>query len=125
MFDGIATPEINIAAGDLSWNGPVTLAAITNGPWVGGMFHIAPMASNNDGLLDLLIAGPVSRLRICALLPRLMRGQHIGQAEITHASVRKLSVEASAPVPSHLDGEVQAPATHFEIEVLPRSLELI
>ena len=125
MVDGIATPELNITAGDYSWQGPVTLAAITNGPWVGGMFHIAPMARNNDGRLDLLIADPVSRLRICALLPRLMRGRHVDQAEISHATVSSLSIAASAPVPSHLDGEVQAPATRFEIELLPRALEII
>ena len=125
MVDGIATPELSIAAGDFSWKGPVTLAAITNGPWVGGMFHIAPMARNNDGMLDLLIAEPVSRLRICALLPKLMRGRHVDEAEIKHAAVSQLTIDASAPVPSHLDGEVQAPATRFEIELLPRALEII
>ena len=125
MVDGIASPELNIAAGDFSWKGPVTLAAITNGPWVGGMFHIAPMARNDDGALDLLIADPVSRLRICALLPKLMRGRHVDETEITHLAVSRLSVDASAPVPSHLDGEVQAPAKRFEIEILPRALEII
>ena len=125
MLDGIATPELKIVAGDLSWKGPATLAAITNGPWVGGMFHIAPMAANDDGFLDLLIADPVSRLRICALLPKLMRGEHVDQAEITHATVTSLSLDASAPVPSHLDGEVQALTTRFEIELLPKALEII
>ncbi len=89
------------------------------------MFHIAPMASNNDGALDLLIADPVSRLRICALLPKLMRGRHVDEAEITHAPVSRLSVDASAPVPSHLDGEVQPLTTRFEIEVLREALEII
>ncbi len=89
------------------------------------MFHIAPMASNDDGVLDLLIADPVSRLRICALLPKLMRGRHVDQPEITHAPARRLSIHADAPVPSHLDGEVQAPATRFEIEILPGALAII
>jgi YegS/Rv2252/BmrU family lipid kinase len=125
MIDGIATPEIMISADDFAWNGPVTLANISNGPWVGGMFHIAPMAKNNDGTLELLIADPVSRLRICALLPKLIRGTHLGAPEITHKSLRRILIEASAPIPSHLDGEVGEPGTRFEIEVLPDALEMI
>ena len=46
------------------------IATISNGPWVGGMFHIAPMANNADGILDLMIAKPVSCRRIMSLLPR-------------------------------------------------------
>ena len=125
MADGIATPSLRITADDFEWNGPVTLANVSNGPWVGGMFHIAPMARNNDGVLELLIANPVSRSRICALLPGLVRGRHLGEPEITHASVRRLTIEAESEVPSHLDGEVQAPATRFEIELLPAALHLL
>jgi diacylglycerol kinase (ATP) len=125
MADGIATPALHIRADDFEWDGPVTLANVANGPWVGGMFHIAPMARNGDGSLDLLIADPVSRTRICALLPGLMRGRHLREPEITHARVRRLTIDAETAVPSHLDGEVQAPATRFDIEVLPATLQLL
>ncbi len=125
MIDGIATPELSIVAGGLEWRGPVTLANVSNGPWIGGMFHIAPMARNDDGRLELLIVDPVSRRRICLLLPKLTRGQHMSAQEITHASVRQVTVAASAPIPSHLDGEVQEPATRFDIEVLPAALDLL
>jgi len=73
----------------------------------------------------LLLADPVSRTRICALLPRLVRGTHLDAPEITHRSVRRVLIEASAPIPSHLDGEVGEPGTRFEIEVLPAALRLI
>lgn len=125
MIDGIVTPEIEVVSDVVTWRGPMTLASISNGPWVGGMFHIAPMASNDDGKLELVIADPVSRLRILALLPRLIRGRHLGSPEITHASVVRLEIRAAAPVPSHLDGEVQPLATRFEIELLPGALEII
>jgi len=125
MLDGIATPDMTITSDELQWRGPVTLANISNGPWVGGMFHIAPMADNGDGLLELLIADPVSRLRITSLLPKLIRGRHMDEAEISHASVRRVRIDATAPVPSHLDGEVQALARHFDIDVLPAALDLL
>lgn len=125
MIDGIVTPEIEVLANNVNWRGPVTLANISNGPWVGGMFHIAPMASNNDGKLELVIADPVTRLRICTLLPKLVRGKHLDEAEITHISVSRLEITSAAPMPSHLDGEVQPLAQRFEIELLPGALHLI
>ena len=125
MIDGIATPEITIQSDEMQWQGPLTLASVSNGPWIGGMFHIAPMACNDDGLLELLIAGPVTRVRILQLLPKLMRGQHMDESEISHASVRRIGITASEPVPSHLDGEIQPLQTSFEFEVLPGAIRLL
>ena len=92
MLDGIATPEILVESDELQWDGPLTLANVSNGPWVGGMFHIAPMAKNDDGVLELLIAAPVTRTRILKLLPKLMRGTHMKEREIVHASVRRVKI---------------------------------
>jgi diacylglycerol kinase (ATP) len=125
MAEGIATPRVRITADDLIWDGPLTLANIANGPWEGGMFHIAPMASNGDGQFDLMIAGPVSRRRVLTLLPTLMSGKHIGEKEILHKRIRQLTVEAEEPVVSHLDGEIQAPLRRLEISLLPGALRLL
>ena len=125
MVDGIETPRVTISAADLNWSGPVTLVNVSNGAWLGGMFHIAPQADNNDGQLDLLIVDPVSRLRITSLVPKLVRGSHMAEAEITHIGVKKLSIEASTAMPSHLDGEVGEPGTRFDVDILPGALELL
>jgi diacylglycerol kinase (ATP) len=125
MVDGIITPHVTIVGDKFNWDGPLTLANISNGPWVGGLFHIAPMADQADGNLDLVIAAPVTFAQIMALLPKLMRGKHIGDARITHAPVRQLHIKASAPVPSHLDGEVQDLGTDFDIEIIPGALRLL
>jgi diacylglycerol kinase (ATP) len=125
MAEGIATPRLRLVADEVIWDGPLTLANVANGPWVGGMFHIAPMASNNDGTFDLMIAGPVSRTRILTLLPTLMTGKHVGEKDIVHERVRQLVVEAAEPVLSHLDGELQAPQQRFEISLLPGALRLL
>ena len=125
MADGIATPDVRISAPGFEWSGPLTLASVSNGAWIGGMFHIAPMARNDDGRLELLVAAPVSRLRIVSLLPRLIRGGHLEQPEISHASVRELRIETAAPVPSHLDGEVGDENTVYEFELLPAALRLL
>ena len=116
---------MRLTTNEVVWEGPLTLANVANGPWVGGMFHIAPMADNSDGTFDLMIAGPVSRTRILTLLPTLMTGKHVGEKDIVHEPVRQLLVEAAEPVLSHLDGELQAPQRRFEISLLPGALRLL
>lgn len=124
MVDGIATPELVVRGEDFEHRGPLTLANVANGPWIGGMFRIAPSASNDDGELDLVHVDPVSRRRVAALLPKLLRGEHLPEPEIHHRRTRRLTVEAAEATPWHLDGEPQAPADYFEIEVLPGALRL-
>ncbi len=124
MAEGIATPNMRIATDADVHTGPITLANVANGPWIGGMFNIAPMAKNDDGTFDLLIVAPVSRPRILTLLPKLMSGKHMGEKEITHERVTRILIESDEPVDSHLDGEMQAPQQRFEIELLAGSLRL-
>jgi len=121
----VITPQMNIRFDGQVLRGPMTLANVSNGAWIGGMFRIAPAAHNDDGELDLVIAGPVSRLRILRLLPRLMNGTHIGEPGISIQRIRECVIEADAPVPSHLDGEVQALQTRFDIGILPGALSLL
>ena len=125
MYDGVSTPDVEIDADDFHWRGPMTLANLSNGAWVGGMFHIAPMADNTDGKLELVMAAPMSRLRMLGVLPKLINGRHLGAAEILHRSVARFTARAGKAIPSQLDGEVQPAQTVFDIEVLPRALALL
>lgn len=125
MRHGIPTPRLTISAPEFSWDGPATLANISNGPWIGGMFHIAPMATNDDGRLELMVAGPVSRRRIISLLPKLMSGRHMDEPEIRHHGAQEMTIMASEPVTSHLDGEIQPAQDRFELSLLPQALRLL
>lgn len=125
IMGGVTTPHLTMKFSGQTVEGPITLANVCNGAWVGGMFHMAPMARNNDGELDLVITGAVSRLRIMTLLPKLMQGTHIDQPEITHSRITRCEITATAPVPSHLDGEVQPLQTNFTIQILKGALRLM
>lgn len=125
IIDGVITPQMTITSDEMNVSGPLTLVNVSNGPWVGGMFHIAPMADNTDGKLELLVADPVSRLRTLGLLPKIITGRHLGEKEVSHAAVTRVTIESAGPVPSHLDGEIGPPTTRFEIELLPAALDLL
>jgi diacylglycerol kinase (ATP) len=125
LRDGVSTPELSVRFGDNELTGAVTLVNFANGPWVGGMFHIAPEAENGDGLLDLIYAEPVGILRILGLLPNIMRGHHMNEVEVHHFRLRSATIESAEPVLAQLDGEILAPATRFAIELLPGALRLL
>ena len=125
MWDGVITPQVSIRYDGNEMQGPMTLANVSNGAWIGGMFRIAPQARNDDGELDLVVAGPLSRPRILRLLPKLMNGTHIGEPGISHRRITKCVIETEPPVPSHLDGEVQPLQSRFDLEILPAALRLL
>jgi len=125
MWDGVITPKLRIDYDRQSYDGPMLLASINNGDWVGSMFQIAPMAKNDDGRLELVFAKPVTNWRLLCLLPKLMQGTHIGEPEIEHATIKRCNIFASAPVPSHLDGELQPMYSEFSIRIIESGLRLL
>ena len=125
LWDGLSTPDIEVSCENVAISGPVTLVNISNGPWVGGMFRIAPDAANDDGELDLVVISPLSRMRILRLLRKLMNGTHMDEPEMSWHRVGACRIVASEPVPSHLDGELQAPRTRFDVEVMAGALGLL
>lgn len=125
MLDGIASPSMRITTASGVRKGPITLANVANGDWIGGMFNIAPDARHDDGVFDLMIVDPVSRPRVLQLLPKLMAGSHLGEKEISHELVTEVLIEADEPVECHLDGEILAPLQRFEISILPGALQIL
>ncbi|MDH3440941.1 MAG: diacylglycerol kinase family lipid kinase [Gammaproteobacteria bacterium] len=125
LWDGVITPSVKMTFDDQEYSGRITLANISNGAWVGGMFFIAPTAENDDGHFDLVIAEPVSRLRVLALLPKLIKGTHTSEPDIRCHSVESFELIADAPVPSHLDGEAQPMQTEFRISILKDALSIL
>lgn len=125
LIHGVVTPEYRVAGAGVEYAGQTTLANIANGPWLGGRFRIAPDANHRDGLLNLVLAEPVRRRRILALLPALVRGRHLSAPEVQHTTLEKLTIESDAPVLSHIDGELMPAASRFEIECVPGALRLL
>ncbi len=107
--------------------GPFFLAAVGNGTSVGGGFRLTPNARIDDGLLDLcLVAGPLSLARIARVLPKALRGRHLGEPEVRAGRVRRLSLRLSSGVPIHADGEVVTrSAVEVVVAVQPAAFRLL
>jgi diacylglycerol kinase (ATP) len=84
---------------------------------------IVPQAEPDDGLLDVLIWGDVSRADLLWSLHRLYRGTHTSHPKAEFLRGRHVSVEPERPLPVEADGE-QPGTTPASFEVLPGALRL-
>lgn len=100
-----------------------TVAAANSQAYGGGMF-IAPDAQLDDGLLDVVAIGDVSKRRFLQGLPAVFRGEHIARPEVSVRRCAELRIEADRPFVVYADGDpvAELPAT---IRVLPRALRVL
>ena len=109
----------------------ILLTAAANSRYCGGGFCAAPLASLNDGLLDVLVVSNLSRLRFLTVVGAYRAGSYINEDGvmgrmfsdiITYRKCRKVTVEG--PEKYCLDGEVYSAgeSRKIEAEVLPGAM---
>ena len=106
---------------------PCLLVSLMNGRRMGGSFMFAPDSASDDGILNLCIAGQVSRLEILGLFPKVMSGTQAGHKAIRMPMGQKIRVDAlDGSLPVHADGEtICENGSHLEVEILKQQIELI
>jgi diacylglycerol kinase (ATP) len=96
------------------------LVAVGNGPSFGGGLRITEGALLDDGLLDVVVIKPMSKMRLVRVYPKLFKGTHVTLPEYEHHRVRRVSVAAPGIV-SYADGERFGPLP-LTIEAAPGAL---
>lgn len=84
------------------------LVAVGNGKSYGGGMNICPQAQINDGLFDLIILEPVSKVEFLKVFPRVYSGSHISHPRVRSMRAKKVSIVA--PAIAYADGERIGPA---------------
>lgn len=72
----------------------------------GGGFKFCPDADDADGLLDLCAVGNIPKPLALLALPTAFKGKHYRFKEITPYRAKRFTIETSAPLWVHTDGEV-------------------
>jgi diacylglycerol kinase (ATP) len=83
----------------------VTLVAIGNTSWYGGGLRIAPGADPADGLLEVVVVGPVSRRELVRTRPRLAAGTHVDHPAVTVLRGREVALHGPG-LTTYADGEL-------------------
>ncbi len=102
--------------------GKALLCTVANGQYVGGSFKCAPRAKVDDGLIEVCLIKPISRLRFVKILGPYTNGEHLDDPKmqdiLVYRQARKVEVSAPAGFAYSLDGEIIY-ENEFTVEVVP------
>lgn len=100
------------------------VVAIANSSQYGNNARIAPSASVCDGVLNLSMLKKIPPYRL-DLIYQFFSGTIDQSAYCEVIPIREATIELSAPMYVHIDGEAGGKAHRFAIEVLPASLRVV
>jgi diacylglycerol kinase (ATP) len=91
------------------------LIAVGNGSSYGGGMQVCPQASLTDGLFDVMVLSPISKLEFIRVFPTVYSGTHINHPEVNIYRTKKVRISSDAV--AYADGE--------RIGALPISAECV
>jgi YegS/Rv2252/BmrU family lipid kinase len=106
---GYKNVEVKLSADDVEiYAGPLKCLVIANGKYFGDGMGIAPDALLDDGLLQYVIIGNISRIMAAIKLQQTYKCTHIKHRHVHYGCARELRLEVSSPLAFEADGELMA-----------------
>jgi diacylglycerol kinase family enzyme len=110
------------------WSAPTLMLSVLVAQREGG-FVLAPHARLDDGKLDYVHSGALSRWEVLRFLPRLaLAGPPANHPKVRLGQCRQLRLRSESPLTVHIDGEFfskpQDNIRSLEVRVLPRALRV-
>lgn len=99
------------------------LTTIANNSQYGGGMKICPDAKPDDGLLDIMMVRPLSRLDFIRIYPKVFKGTHVTDPRVVIRQGKKFRLD-SPDLVGYSDGERIAPLP-MDVEVAPRALPVL
>ncbi|HAC16447.1 MAG TPA: hypothetical protein DCE78_10960 [Bacteroidetes bacterium] len=125
VFNVVSADVDLIIDGNHSYENMVMLT-IANGSIEGGNFKVAPMATNDDGVLDVVTVAPLPVWKLLPLLPLFLLGRQRWSKAVKFRKCRSLILESSLPIPLHVDGEqCGLEVTNLKVEIRKGELRVL
>jgi diacylglycerol kinase (ATP) len=96
---------------------------VANGRYLGGGMKMVPDAEPDDGRLDVLLIGDLTKRDLLLTMPKTYRGTHLPHPKATLLRGATVEIDAPEPLPVELDGE-QPGTTPVRFEIVRRALRL-
>ncbi len=115
---------------DLTLNGTTMrrrafVIAVANSGQYGNNARVAPLASLQDGLLDVVIVDDTHFLDAAFLIARLFTGSFHRATGVTTLQTTEVTIRRTSAGPAHLDGEPLTLGEELHVRVVPQSLRLL
>ncbi len=115
---------LHIQLDDRALELPSVAVLIQNTPYTGGGLHMAPGAEIDDGLLDVVVVGPISRLGLMFHFPRAYSGRHLEHPDFALYRSRSVHIESPVRLPKMFDGDILG-ATPVAADIVPGGVRFI
>ncbi len=123
-FPGVSV-EIHGPGGSIG-KGRHLMVTISNSPYFGGGFRIAPKASVADGLLHACMIDDAPPLRRMKLFGDAGKGRHVDAPEVDVVDGAAFTASFDHPIRFEADGDVFAIRdTELSVEIIPGALEVL
>jgi YegS/Rv2252/BmrU family lipid kinase len=113
---------MTIKADDRELNLEALFVEVSNSQYTAN-FLMAPFAELDDGLLDVTICKPLSRLKLLQSFPKILSGEHVYMKEVIHFTTKKIEIVAQKPKILTPDGELMG-STPVSIECLQQKISV-
>jgi diacylglycerol kinase (ATP) len=94
-----------------------------NSKYTGGTMLIAPDADPSDGFIEFVRWGPIGRVGLLRMLPRLYSGSHLNHPLASRKSVKHVEFNIPVPVDVLIDGEIFSLECKT-LDILPSAVDL-
>jgi diacylglycerol kinase (ATP) len=123
-FVGWRNVEFHVVADGVERTLVANNVVCANCRFFGGGMKIAPGAVPDDGLLDVVLIGDISKADFVLNLHRLYRGTLSRHPKVEELRARRVEITPVRTLPAEIDGE-QPGTTPVTFEVVPGVLDLI
>ena len=116
--------RVRLQIGDEVESIPICTLVLSNGQYCADRMLIAPHASLDDGLLNAIVVGDVSRFEVLKIRPRLYDGSHLKHSRIREIKTTTVTIESDERLLVEADGEIlgECPAS---FRVMPSALTVV
>jgi diacylglycerol kinase (ATP) len=97
--------------------------SFNNSKYTGGTMLIAPQSDPTDGLIEFVRWGPIGRIGLLRMLPKLYDGTHIQHPLASRRAVRHVDFNLPAPVDVMIDGEIATLAIR-SLDIIPGAVDV-
>jgi len=123
VFSRWRSDEVRVRVDGTEQAGRMHDVIVANGRYLGGGMKMVPEAEPDDGLLDVLLIGDLTKRDLLLTMPKTYRGKHLPDPKATLLRGTTVEIDAPEPLPVELDGE-QPGTTPVRFEIVPRALRL-
>ena len=121
---GYRNKEVAVRFDGQELRGRANAVVACNGRYFGGGMQVGPLARPDDGLIDLIYVGDLTRVELLLNLPRIYAGTHLTHSKVRHFRATEVAVETEEEVFVEAEGELLGTAP-VHLRIVPGALPVL